>query len=400
MQDVQRARLQLRVDERGDDTGNVVGLDDDRGRRGRQRVQAQRDPSDQRERALRAAHELPEVVAGDVLHDLATRARDRAVSEYQGDAEDEVARRAEAVPERPGEVRGEAGADRRVARRIERSRCPASASAAWSADSRIPASTTHVRSPRLVLEDAVEPVRRQIRPDPHWTTLGVRGREELGGLAEARDARQRRPSPAGARGTARALRRRGGGRQHLARIGDAVGVEGAPQPGEHLEVALREHLRHRARLVDADAVLARERAARIEAGGEDCLGELARPLALSRSSVVQHQRMQVAVARVEDVADAEAVLPLELRDPPQHPGQLRPRHDAVLDVVVGRDPPHRGERGLAALPEQPSLGLVARDAELEGPSLRQICSTAAASSATCTATPSSSTSSTAPAPSG
>ena len=155
------------------------------------------------------------------------------------------------------------------------------ASAAWSTDSRIPASTTHVVA-RLVLEDRSSPSVVKSAPIRTGRPRCSRPRG-LGGLAEARDARQRRPSPAGARGTARALRRRGGGRQHLARIGDAVGVEGAPQPGEHLEVALREHLRHRARLVDADAVLARERPARIEAG-EGTLGELARPLALSAAA--------------------------------------------------------------------------------------------------------------------
>ena len=79
--------------------------------------------------------------------------------------------------------------------------------------------------------------------------------------------------------------------------------------------------------------------------------------------------MQVAVARVEDVADPEAVLALQLGDPPQHLRQLRARHDAVLDVVVGRDPAHRRERRLAALPEQRPLGVVGRHAHLEGAGL-------------------------------
>ena len=49
--------------------------------------------------------------------------------------------------------------------------------------------------------------------------------------------------------------------------------------------------------------------------------------------------MQVAVAGVEDVADAQPVLARELGDPAQHLGQLRARHDAVLDVVVGATRP-------------------------------------------------------------
>ena len=69
--------------------------------------------------------------------------------------------------------------------------------------------------------------------------------------------------------------------------------------------------------------------------------------------------MQVAVAGVEDVADAQPVLRLELGDPAQHLGQPRPRHDPVLDVVVVGDPAHRRERRLAPLPEQRALVVVA-----------------------------------------
>ena len=49
----------------------------------------------------------------------------------------------------------------------------------------------------------------------------------------------------------------------------------------------------------------------------------------------------------------------------QHLGQRGPRDDAVLDDVVGADPADRGERGLAALPEQRPLGVVGGDPDLE-----------------------------------
>ena len=42
-------------------------------------------------------------------------------------------------------------------------------------------------------------------------------------------------------------------------------------------------------------------------------------------------------------------------------GQLRARDDAVLDVVVRRDPAHRGERRLPALPDPRALRLGPRD---------------------------------------
>ena len=100
-------------------------------------------------------------------------------------------------------------------------------------------------------------------------------------------------------------------RDHLARVADPERVERAAEPLEDVEVALGEHARHRARLVHADAVLAGQRAARVEAGVEDRLRELARPLGLAGVRVVEDERVEVAVARVEDVADAEAVLAAE-----------------------------------------------------------------------------------------
>ncbi len=148
-----------------------------------------------------------------------------------------------------------------------------------------------------------------------------------------------------------------------------VGIERAAEAFEHLQVALGEHPRHRAGLVHADAVLAGERAARLEAGVEDGLGELARALGLTRLRVVQDERVEIAVPRMEDVPDAQPV-PLRQRlDLAQHLGQPRARDDAVLHVVVGRDPPHRGEGRLAPLPEEGAGGVVRGRPELEGAAL-------------------------------
>ena len=102
---------------------------------------AERDPRDQPEPAARAGEELAEVVAGDVLHHLAARARDRAVGEHDGDADHEVAHRAEAMPQRPGEVARQAGSERRVARRVEREHLPVPGRAA-------PAAPTAASPPR------------------------------------------------------------------------------------------------------------------------------------------------------------------------------------------------------------------------------------------------------------
>ena len=60
----------------------VVGLDDHASRPPPGAGAGAGDPRDEREPAARAAEELAEVVAGDVLHDLAAGARDRAVGEH------------------------------------------------------------------------------------------------------------------------------------------------------------------------------------------------------------------------------------------------------------------------------------------------------------------------------
>ena len=131
---------------------------DDRALRRGQRVQAQRDPLDAPEPAARAAEELAEVVAGDVLHDLAARVRARAVGERDRDADHEVAHRAEAMPQRAGEVVEQALAERRVAGRVERAAAGRAAAEQplCSADSRRPPLDDAGQVARLVLEDRVE----------------------------------------------------------------------------------------------------------------------------------------------------------------------------------------------------------------------------------------------------
>src|SRR3954471_21437300 len=143
-------------------------------------------------------------------------------------------------------------------------------------------------------------------------------------------------------------------RHDLARVGEPAGVERAAQLLERGEVGLVEHLRHVALLVHADAVLAGDRAAGLHAREHDLAGELLGALGLALG--VADERMQIAVAGVEDVADAQPVLARQLVDAIQHLGQARTRDDRVLDVVTLRDAPHRGEGRLAHLPENVALG--------------------------------------------
>ena len=76
-------------------------------------MQLQREPLDPPEPSARAAEELAEVVAGDVLHDFAARARTRPVGQHDGDADHEVAHRPEAVAAAGRKDRPEAFGERR-----------------------------------------------------------------------------------------------------------------------------------------------------------------------------------------------------------------------------------------------------------------------------------------------
>ena len=62
-------------------------------------MQAEGDFRDDAECAEGAGEELGEIVAGDVLDDLAAASRDGAVGEDDGHAEDEIAERAVAAAE-------------------------------------------------------------------------------------------------------------------------------------------------------------------------------------------------------------------------------------------------------------------------------------------------------------
>ena len=91
---------------------------------------------------------------------------------------------------------------------------------------------------------------------------------------------------------------------------------------------------------------------------EDLGGDLLGVFRLSGNRlVVADERMQVAVAGVKHVADAQARSRFQLADATEHLGQLRARHDAVLHVVVRRHAAHRRERRLASLPDAIALRL-------------------------------------------
>jgi hypothetical protein len=96
-----------------------------------------------------------------------------------------------------------------------------------------------------------------------------------------------------------------GSGKYLARVAQAGRVERAPDQLHGVQVVGAEHPRHVPGLVHADAVLAGDRAAVLQTGIQDRAGDLLGRFGLAgHLVVVEHQRVEVSVARVEDVRDA------------------------------------------------------------------------------------------------
>ena len=173
MNNVERARLEPRAEQRRDDRGAVLGLDEQRLRSLRQRVQAEAHAPDERQPSLGAAYETGEVVARDVLHDFAAGVRDRPVCEHESDAEDEVARRAEAMAERPGDVPGQEPADRGIARRIERQTLVRGGEHGLEVGQPQSGFDGARQVTGLVLEDARETIGGEVLADPQLPAFAV-----------------------------------------------------------------------------------------------------------------------------------------------------------------------------------------------------------------------------------
>src|SRR5439155_21530952 len=97
-------------------------------------------------------------------------------------------------------------------------------------------------------------------------------------------------------------------REDLAGIEQRAGIEGAFDPLLLGEVGLVEHRRHQVALLDADAMLAGQHAADLDAQPQDVGAELLGALELARPiGVVEDERVEIAVAGMKDVGDAQLV---------------------------------------------------------------------------------------------
>ena len=98
-------------------------------------------------------------------------------------------------------------------------------------------------------------------------------------------------------------------RKDLARIQQAIRIEGAFEALLLLEVILVEHRTHKVTLLNSNAVLARQNAADLDAKLEDFAPELFCLLQFTGVvGIIEDQRMQISIACMKDVGDTEAVM--------------------------------------------------------------------------------------------
>jgi len=108
----------------------------------------------------------------------------------------------------------------------------------------------------------------------------------------------------------------------LAGVQETVRVEGAFEALLLGEVHLVEHRPHQVAFFDADPMFASEYAADLHAESQDIGAKFLCPLDFTGLvRIVQNQRMQIAVAGMKHIGDAEPVLRRQFADPGQHLGE-------------------------------------------------------------------------------
>ena len=129
------------------------------------------------------------------------------------------------------------------------------------------------------------------------------------------------------------------------------------------EIVRREHQRHQFIFFHADAVFAGQRAADRDAVPHDFAARRDHALKLRAIALVEKdERVKIAVAGVENIADLQVVLAADFLDAAQGFRQARARDHAVLHVIHRREPPESAESILPAFPQQIALAVVARHA--------------------------------------
>ncbi len=152
--------------------------------------------------------------------------------------------------------------------------------------------------------------------------------------------------------------------KNLCGIRKLQGIEGGADALHGGEIGFGKHFGHHALFFFADAVFAGDGAARGEAKVENFHRKRESAFFLAGNpAVVENEWVEIAVAGVKNIGDAQAGLLTEPRDFSHHLRKGGAGNHAVLDDVVGRDAAHGGEGRFAAFPNERALGVGLRDAD-------------------------------------
>src|SRR5690606_28020237 len=153
--------------------------------------------------------------------------------------------------------------------------------------------------------------------------------------------------------------------QDLHRIRETARIPYAAHAAHRIQLALAEDELHVRALVEPDAVFACDGAAGLDARAHHLLGcRLDRAHLRFIAPVEDDRRVQVAVASVEHVAEADAVALGDVVDLAQYVRQAAAGHYRILHEHVGREAAHRAERLLACVPEALPLRFIRGSADL------------------------------------
>src|SRR5207249_1343182 len=127
-----------------------------------------------------------------------------------------------------------------------------------------------------------------------------------------------------------------GRRQHFIGAEVAAGIKCVAKIFHRGQIGRSEHFAHKADFFDADAVLARYASAARQTFLQDLVAGSEHALDLGRVALVEQQnRMNVAVAGMEDIDDPNVVLAADLHDFSQDMRQFGAGDNAVLRAVAG-----------------------------------------------------------------
>lgn len=155
--------------------------------------------------------------------------------------------------------------------------------------------------------------------------------------------------------------------EDFAGVTHRIFVEDAFGAGLELQVGGGEHEGHEVDLLHADAVFTGDRAAEFEASLDDGFACLHDRLDLFGIAVVEVEAgVEVAIAGMKDVGDADAVGFGDVVDGLQHFGEFRARDNAVVGDHGGGEASHRADAFLAGGPELRPGGFILGDFDVKG----------------------------------